>query len=122
MHGTEIENKKTEYENGVENAVIRWYYYLNGGLGTLNNFRNLFLAVFGLYVVMKLTNPLWLVVMFAVSIPILILIGYINLHRIQRVHEWLNVKFGSHYNIRQFDYVKAQYETMKEIQKLLAKK
>jgi hypothetical protein len=55
--------------------------------------------------------------MFVVSIPILIGMGYVNVHKISKVKEWLSIKFGTHYGIQQFDYVKKTAELLEEINK-----
>lgn len=53
--------------------------------------------------------------MFVGAIIILIPTGYYRVHHISKVSEWLNTKYGSHYAIKNFDYVKAQYELLQNI-------
>ena len=60
-----------------------------------------------------------MVLMFTVSIAILIPTGHFMVHKVSKVKEWLTTKFGSHYAIQNFDYVKAQYELLVSIKKLL---
>lgn len=110
------------YFPGIENKVIRYYYYLNVGLGILNNFRNLFLGVFALYFTFHLTNPILLALMLIPGILILIAIGYYNTHTMSKVLEWISLRFSSHYAIRQFNYNQGQYELLKDIRELLEKK
>lgn len=106
------------YSQGV-NKVIKAYFYLTSGVGILNEFRNLFLGVFALYFTLKLENPIWLGVMFLVCVPVLAVIGYINVHKISPVRDWLSTKFGTHYGIKQFDYTKRQTELLEEIKEKL---
>ncbi len=110
------------YMKGAENTGIRWYYYLNSGLNVVNQFRNLLLGIFGLYITLKLENPLWLGLMFIVSLPVLILSGWYSTHRIAKVNEWLGMRFSTFYAIKQFNYTQGSYELLKEIKELLEKK
>lgn len=115
-------NKETKYLQGKENAIIRAYFYLNSGLSIANNFRNLILGVFALYYTLKLTNPLWLLGMFLLSLPILAIVGYYNVHRMAKINEWLSMKFSTHYGIKQFTYIENQMKLLKEIRDLLKKR
>ena len=108
-----------EYLKGKRNFLIRTYFYLTNGLALVNDFRNLGLGIFALYFALKLTNPWLMVLMFTVSIAILIPTGHFMVHKVSKVKEWLATKFGSHYAIQNFDYVKAQYELLVSIKKLL---
>lgn len=111
-----------EYLQGKENFAIRMFFYLDNGVGILNQFRNLFLGIFALYFTLKLDNPFWLVVMFCVSIPILIIVGYYNVHKIAKVKEWLSTKFSTHYGIKQFELVEEQTKLLKQIKQKLCQK
>ncbi len=106
---------------GVENHFIRYYFYLNTGLGILNNFRNLFLGIFALYFTLHLTNPLILAALFIIGVIGLAILGYYNVHRMNKTLEWIGMRFSSHYAIRQFNYNSGQYEELKEIKELLKK-
>ncbi len=108
----EYDNK---YMHGAENRAIRYYYYLNSGLGILNQFRNLGLGIFALYFTLHLTNPLIIVAMLVPSIVGLTVLGYYNVHTINKVTEWIGMRFASHYAIRQFNYNAGQYELLKDI-------
>ncbi len=105
------------YMRGVENKAIRYYYYLNSGLGILNQFRNLVFGVFALYVMLHLSNPFLIVVMFMVACPLLMVIGYYDIHTMSKVMEWIGIRFSSHYAIRQFNYQHGIYETLQDIKK-----
>lgn len=108
-----------EYLKGWKNWLIRGYFYLLNGVNAVSDFRNIGLAIFGLYITLKLTNPLAMALMFLGSVVILTPTGYFMVHKVSRVKEWLNTKFGSHYAIKNFDFVQAQYETLLRIEKLL---
>lgn len=112
-----IENPKDhENWNGTKNRLIRYYFYCNKGLDTFNNFRYVFMAIAGLYFALHLHQPLWLLVMFIVAIPLLTLIGYYSIHHINKVQDWLNIRFGTHYGL--YGY-KLQEEIRDGIQQLI---
>lgn len=106
---------------GMENRFIRYYFYLNQGLSILNQFRNLFLGIFALYFTFHLTNPWLLAAMLIPGVLLLTMIGYYNIHRMNKVQEWLGMRFSTHYAIRQFNYNQGQYELLKSIKELLEK-
>lgn len=106
----------------MKENLIKLYFYLNNGVGILNNFRNLFLGVFALYFTLKLTSPVLLVAMFIVAIPILVICGYYNVHHIAKLSEKLSVKFGTFYGIKTYELAEEQVKLLKEIKKILNKK
>ncbi len=110
-----------KYFPGVENKIIRYYYYLNQGLNILNQFRNLFLGIFALYFTFHFTNPYLLAAMLIPGVLIMIAIGYYNTHTMNKVLEWIGMRFSTHYSIRQYNYNQGQYEELKEIKELLKK-
>ncbi len=103
------------YLEGKENWWIRMYFYLNKGVVILNDFRNLGFGIFALYFALKLTNPLYLVLMFAISAPILIIAGWYSVHKVSKVVEWLSTKFSTHYGIKTFELIEEQVKLLKEI-------
>lgn len=108
-----------EYLAGGKNLAIRLYFYLSNGLGIVNEFRNLLLGIFGIYIALKLDQPLIMAALFLASVIVLIPLGWFMVHRVSKVREWLNTRYGSHYAVRNFDYVKAQHEEMVRIRELL---
>ena len=96
------------------------YFYLNSGVSILNNFRNLGLGIFALYFSLKLTNPMWLLGMVLIAVPVLIVVGYYNVHKILKVSEQLSVKHGTHYSIKQFELIEKQVELLEKINKKLS--
>ena len=112
---TDASEYDSVYFPGFENRLIRYYYYLNAGLGIVNNFRNVFLGIFGLYFILKLDNWALLIVMFIPTMVVLTIVGFFVVHRINKVQEWLGMRFSTHYGIRQFNYQQEQNELLKEI-------
>ncbi len=109
----------SKYMPGLENRAIRYYFYLNAGLNIVNNFRNLILAILGIYIALHLDAWWLLIAMFIPSVIILTVVGYYVVHRINKVQEWLGVRFSSHYSIKQFNYTQGIYETLQAIEKKL---
>ena len=95
--------------------MIKSYFYLNQGLTVLNNFRNLGLGIFAAYFALKLDSPIILIVMFIVSVPVLIIIGYYYVHKVSKVSEQLTIKHGTHYGIAQFELIEKQTNLLEEI-------
>ncbi len=118
----ELNDEDRKYLLGAHNKGIRFYYYIECGLGVINEFRNLFLGLAALYVGLHLENVLWIVVMFVPSIFVVGLIGRYNVHKLSKMKEWLNMRFSTHYGIKSFNYQEEQNELLKEIRDLLLKK
>lgn len=104
-----------KYLEGKENWFIRMYFYCSNGLTILNEFRNLFLGILGLYIALKWDN-IWIAIsLFIISVIILTIVGYYTVHRISKVREFLGIRFGSHFGKKSFDYTEGSYELLKEI-------
>lgn len=117
----EITEHDEKYLFGWQNLGIRYYYYLNAGLGILNQFRNLFLGIFALYFALQLSSYWLLGLFFIVSVIILTAVGWYNVHYAARVQEWLGIRFSTHYATRQFDSIQRQVILLEEIRDLIAK-
>lgn len=113
-----LEEQK-EYFSGTANRLVRYWYYLENGLNILNEFRNLFLGIIALYIALHLENMAYLVLMLIPSLIILTIVGYYYVHRFAKVKEWVNLRFSTHFAIRNFDYQKGTYELLKEIKDAL---
>ncbi len=107
------------YLRGRENWLIRMYYYLENGLNILNEFRNLFLGLFGLYIILKLDSYIWLIVMAVPAMIILTFVGHYNVHKLSKMKEWLGTRFSTHYGLLNFNYNEQQTHLLEEIRDLL---
>ena len=87
-----------EFNCGTKNRVVRQYFYLRQGLSILNEFKYLIAGLFALYYTFKLTNPLWLVIIACVSIPLLALVGYVYITHASKVLDWLSVEFSTYWS------------------------
>jgi len=103
------------YWNGTKNKFIRYYFYSQRGLALFNEFRYLFMLIFGLYLMLKLSNPVWLLVMFLVSLPLLIWAGWLQVHVIAKVVNWLDVEFATHWTRYSYELQERQVKALEEI-------
>lgn len=110
-----------QYHDGKKNTAIRFYFYAQRGLMLLNEFRYLVMAIFALYYTLRLDNPILLFVMFFVSLPVLIFLGYINVHHMAKVMEYLNIRFATVWSRYGFTLHEDRNNILKEIKDLLQK-
>lgn len=87
------------YWDGNFNRSCRYWFYFNKGIDIFNQFKYLFALFLGIYFTLKLKNPLWLLAMTAISIPVLLFLGYLQVHKVGRVLDYLNIKFSTHYSL-----------------------
>ena len=111
---------KSQYWDGFKNKSIRYYYYVRRGLELLNEFRYLIMGILGFYYALKLDNPMMMVVMFGASIPILIILGWLMVHHIAKVIEWLNIQYSTHWSRYTYDLQEEIIKQLKEINEKLS--
>lgn len=99
----------------MKETLIKLYFYVTSGQAVVDQFRYLIMGVFALYVMLKLTNPLFLVLMLIIAMPVLFLLGWCNVHYISKVRERLSVQYGTHYQLKQFEMMEEQVKLLKEI-------
>lgn len=104
-----------KYWEGNKNKAVRWYFYAQKGLALFNEFRYLFMLIFGVYYTLRMTHIIWLVIMFAVSLPLLILMGWAYVHHIAKVLDWLSIEFATHWGRYGYDLQEKQNALLKEI-------
>ncbi len=108
-------NLKKKYWEGNTNKTIRYYFYSQRGLALFNEFRYLFMLIFGIYITFKLTNPIYLVGMFLISTPLLILVGYVSVHHVSKVMDWLSIEFSTHFSRYSYTLLENQLKRLDEI-------
>ena len=109
------QDQSHEHWQGTKNKLIRYFFYCNRGLDTFNSFRYVLMAIFGIYYTLHLHQPVWLILMFVISIPILIITGYYSVHHVGKVIDWLNVKFSTHYGKYSIELQESVVSTLKDI-------
>lgn len=108
---------RKNYWDGHRNKLIRYYFYIQKGLALLNEFRYLIMAVMATYALLKLDNPWMMPLMFAGSIPILLILGYISVHYMSTVMDFLGIQFGTHFGRRSVELQEETLAVLKELQK-----
>ena len=106
---------KEKHWDGSKNKAIRLYFYQQRGLALFNELRYLILAIFGIYVLLKLSNPLWLLIMFVISVPILIFVGWLQVHHMAPVINWLDVTYGSYWTKKSMEWQERQVKALESI-------
>ncbi len=113
----EDEKNRSLYWEGGKNKAIRYWYYNQKGLELFNQFKYLIAAIFGVYWTLKLDQPILLVVMFAVSVPFLSLAGWVQVHHVGKVVDFLSVQFSTHfgrYQITLLEEIRDELRNKKE--------
>jgi hypothetical protein len=111
----ECMNHEEKHWHGTKNKAIRWYFYSQRGLALFNEFRYVLMLIFGAYVLLKLDNPIWLVIMFLTSLPILVAVGWYQTHHMAKVMDWLGTQFASYWGRYSFDLQERQVKAIETI-------
>ena len=109
------------YWEGKENFLIRYWTYLDRGLDIFNKFKYYLgfpLAAVAIFPFMK-DHMIWLVGLVIVGLPILILIGRYQLHKISKTTEYVNAISGSIFQFKPMELTIEQVKILKEIKELL---
>ena len=109
------EKHEEAHWHGIKNKSIRYYFYAQRGLALINEMRYLAIGIGGLYFLLKLTNPWWMVLMFCVCVPVLILLGWAQTNHMAKVIDWLGVTYASYWSKRQMDWQERQVKAVEEI-------
>ena len=99
----------------MKELAIRIYFYVTSGQAVVDQFRYLIMGIFTLYIMLHLASYWYLIIMFAVSIPCLFMLGWVNIHYISKVRERLSMEHGTHYQIKQFELIERQVELLQKI-------
>ncbi len=110
-------DNKHKYWNGIENKLIRYWFYITRGLDLLNQFKYLIGAIFALYWMLKLNNPFVLLFIFLACLPVLFVVGYYSIHKMGKVMDWLNIEFASHWSRYSFELQERQVKAVESIEK-----
>lgn len=99
----------------MKDNLIKLYFYVTAGQAVVDKFRYLIMGIFAVYVMLKLTNPMYLALMFVVSIPVLFITGWYYTHKVASVSDMLSTKYGTHYQIKQYELIEEQVILLKQI-------
>jgi hypothetical protein len=114
MEQNKEENIK-KYWDGWTNKSIRYYFYVTKGLDMFNSFRYLLMAIFALYYMLKLSNPIIFVLFFILSCVFLGFVGYITVHHIGKVIDFLSIEFATHWSKYSFNLQERQVKAMEKL-------
>jgi hypothetical protein len=120
FHTANLKELTPKYWEGRENILIRLWIYTQRGLGMVNEWKYLVAGIMAGYVILKFTNPLWMLVIGAISLPILILLGRWQLHKVAKVSEWVGVQHGSVLGYNSYNLQVRTLETLEAILKKLS--
>lgn len=104
-----------QYSDGKVNKLIRIYYYLKEGLSVLNDWKYLVAGILAFYYALNLTDYRYMVMMFIVAIPILILLGYVWVRWVRKTMEWFSVKYTTHYAKYGYDLQERRNDLLEQI-------
>ena len=110
-----IEDYVPQYWEGKANIFVRYWVYLYRGLDFVNQGRYLIIGILGLYAVLKLTNPLWLGVMFLVATPSLIFLGRWQLYKVATTMEYITTTLGTVTGYSQYNLALKNVELNEQI-------
>jgi hypothetical protein len=111
--------KSQKYYKGRKNTLIRYYFYVQRGLTLLNEFRYLLMGILAIYYMLKLDNPVVMVIMFLVSVPALCIIGWLSVHHIEKVVEYLRIRFATIWSKYGYELNEDRNKLLKEIKEKL---
>ena len=120
MDISEIRNEYDKaYDKGLLNHGIRAWFYLQRGLGMINEFKYLVAGILGIYFTLKLDSIPLLIVVFLGSIPLLIFVGFFQTHKMAKALEWTGMMFSSYFARHNVDLQEQQVLFTGEQKKLL---
>ena len=117
----DTEKQEIQYWTGKGfslNRLSLWYFYLNVGLNTANDFRYIVGYIVALYFALKLDNPWLMVGVFVVAIPLLEMIGALRTKYMTKRLDFFTTQFASHWS--KYGY-NLQEQILEELKKLNSK-
>ena len=117
MKQEDIRNEYTrKYDKGLLNHGVRGWFYLQRGLTLMNEFKYLVAGILAFYYTLKLDSVWILVSIFAISIPILTLVGYFHTHKMAKALEWTAMMFSSYFARYNVDLAEKNTESTMRIE------
>ena len=107
------------YDKGLLNHGIRSWFYLRAGLDMVNDFKYLVAGILAFYYAVKLDSIPLLVLIFIVSIPLLVALGFFHTHKMAKALEWTGMMFSSYFARHNVDLQENQAQHLSEQTELL---
>src|SRR3990167_2978013 len=117
----QIDSLGQQYWEGRENYLLRYWTYLDRGLEVFNKFKYYIgfpIAVGAFFPFMK-GHLIWLGGVMVIGLPILILIGRYQLHKVAKTTEYVNAISGTLFQFKGMELGIEQINILKEIKDLL---
>ena len=120
MDITEVRNEYDKaYDKGFLNHGIRAWFYLQRGLGMVNEFKYVVGGILAIYYTLQLDSYWWIVGTFVACIPLLIFVGFFQTHKMAKALEWTGMMFSSYFARHNVDLQEQQVLFTGEQKKLL---
>jgi len=103
------------YWAGKQNLLIRWWVYLLRGLEMANQFKYVLAAIISGYVILKITDPIWMVIVGVSVIPPLIILGRWQLQKASKVDQYISTEYGNVLGWNQYNVMVETLNKLKEI-------
>ena len=121
----DIQNEYTKsYDKGFFNRMVRYWFYLQRGLQVLNEFKYLGAGIFAFYYTLDLHSIPLLIGIFIVSIPVLVVTGFVHVHKMAKALEWISMMFSSYFARHTVDLQEKQvlhtYTSAQRLDEILA--
>ena len=108
----------------MKNILINLYFYLRRGNAIVNEFKVIIAGIFAIYLTLKLTSPIFLVILTLIAVPCIIIVGYIYVKYVAKQVEKMDVSEATHWQQFGYDmqsqlvnYQRQTVEILKEIMK-----
>jgi hypothetical protein len=108
-------DERRQLWDSAGNKTVRYYFYVQRGLSVLNEMRYLIMAIMAAYALLRLDNPMIMLVMFLTSLPVLAILGWVYTFHMAKTMDWLNVKFSTHYSKYSIELQERQVKAVESI-------
>lgn len=115
-----LKDNKDVY-SGWKNTVIRYYFYAKKGLEIVNEFRYLVMAVMGVCFLLKISSWVVMATMFLVAMPVLMVLGYLALHHMDKVIEFLNLRHATLWSKYSYEMQEKNVRNIEKIKDMVEK-
>ena len=112
------DKERKTYWEGHQNKIIRLWVYALRGLQMINEFKYLIAGVISLYLILKITSPLWIGIGVIGAIPFLIILGRWQLKKAAKVDQWISTEYGS---VLKYNSYNLQIRTLEVLEDILKK-
>ena len=107
------------YDEGILNHFIRLWFYLQRGLSVFNEFKYVIAGIFAVYYTFQFNSYLWLILIFALMLPLLVIAGWFHVHKMAKALEWANMMFSTYFARHNVNLAEKNIELLEEILKEL---